>query len=195
MIELCCEYLSVWSIWLYAVIMWRTCFSWVPKQTFNSLKWQVERDSRVEDPNDDDVESEEESELESEDENPGFSRRLSVSSMETFWKEVNPPNTEDQINGKWIACIFLGRVANFFISKILQSYLSDSVEEGGFAVWGIGGMLLLRTSIFGPLKGIYWENGKWQFPQYPNVKIFFENIKKQNHEAMYNRFISNLFQG
>ena len=54
--------------------------------------------------------------------------------METFWKEVNPPNTEDQITGKWVAYIFLGRVASLFIGKILRRYLSDSVEEGGFVV-------------------------------------------------------------
>ena len=46
--------------------------------------WQVKRDSGEEDSNEDDVESEKESEVESEDENPGFSGRLNVSSMETF---------------------------------------------------------------------------------------------------------------
>ena len=54
--------------------------------------------------------------------------------METFWKEVNPPNTEDQITGTWVVCIFSGRVANLFIGKILRRYLLDSVEEGEFAV-------------------------------------------------------------
>ena len=96
--------------------------------------------------------------------------------------------------------------------------MSDSVEEEGFAValevdclqqkYGISDNLLrehdkthkdignvpIKGAIFGPLKGIYQENGKWEFPQYPNVKTFFENIKKENREAMYNRFISNLFQ-
>ena len=43
--------------------------------------------------------------------------------------------------------------------------------------------------IFGPLKGIYRENGK-----YPNVKTIFENIKKENRKIISNRFISNLFQ-
>ena len=184
----------------------------------NEKKWQVKRDSGEEDSDEDDVESEEESEVESEDENAGFSGRLSVSSMETFWKEVNPPNTENQITGKWVACIFSGRVANLFIGKILRRYLSDSVEEGGFAValevdclqqkYGISdnflkehdktrkdiGNVPVKDIIFGPLRGIYRENGKWEFPQYPNVKTFFENIKKENREAMYNKFISNLFQ-
>ena len=45
------------------------------------------------------------------------------------WKEVNPPNTEDQIAGKYVACLFSCRVANLFIFKILRSYLADSVEE------------------------------------------------------------------
>ena len=76
-------------------------------------------DSGEEDSNKDDVESEEGSEVESEDENAGVSGRLSVSSMETFWKEVNPLNTENQITSKWVACIFSGRVANLFIGKIL----------------------------------------------------------------------------
>ena len=174
----------------------------------------MKRDSGEEDSNEDDVKSEEESEVESEDKNPGFSDRLNVSSTETFWKEVNPPNTENQIIGKWVACIFSGRVANLIIDKILWCYLSDSVEEEGFAValevdclqqkYGISDNLLrehnkthkdirnvpIKDVIFGPLKGIYRENGKWEFPQYPNVKTFFENIKKENHEAMYNRFIS-----
>ena len=56
------------------------------------------------------------------------------------------------------------------------------------------GNVPVKDIIFGPLRGIYRENGKWEFPQYPNVKTFFENIKKENREAMYNKFISNLFQ-
>ena len=44
----------------------------------------MKRDSGEEDSNEDDVESEEESEVESGDQNPGFSGRLNVSSMETF---------------------------------------------------------------------------------------------------------------
>ena len=94
----------------------------------------MKRDSGEEDSDEDDVKSEKESEVESEDENTEFYGRLSFWSMETFWKEVNPPNTENQITGKWVACIFSGRVANLFIDKILLHYLSDSVEEGGFAV-------------------------------------------------------------
>ena len=175
-------------------------------------------DSGEEDSDEDDVESEEESEVESEDEDAEFSGRLSVSSMETFWKEVNPPNTGNQITGKWVACIFSGRVANLFISKILRCYLSDSVEEGRFAValevdclqqkYGISdnflkkhdkirkdiGNVPVKDIIFGPLRGIYRENGKWEFPQYANVKTFFENIKNENREAMYNKFISDLTQ-
>ena len=77
----------------------------------------MKRDSREEDFDEDVVESEEENEVESEDKNAGFCRRFSVSSMETFWKEINPSNTEDQITGKWFACIFLGRVANLFKGK------------------------------------------------------------------------------
>ena len=79
----------------------------------------MKRDSGEENSNEDDVKSEEESEVESEDKNPGFSDRLNVSSTETFWKEVNPPNTENQIIGKWVAYIFSGRVANLIIDKIL----------------------------------------------------------------------------
>ena len=93
----------------------------------NEKRWQVKRDSGEEDRNEDDVESEEESNVDSGDKTPVFSGRLNVSLMETFWKEVNPPNTEDQITGKWVACLFSGRVANVFICKILRSYLSDSV--------------------------------------------------------------------
>ena len=66
------------------------------------------RDSGEEGSNEDDVESEEESEIESADEKPGFSGRLNVSSMETFWKEVNPPNTEDQITGKLVCLHIFG---------------------------------------------------------------------------------------
>ena len=94
--------------------------------------------------------------------------------------------------------------------------MSDSVEDGGFAValevgclqqkYGISDNLLwehdmnckdignvpVKDIIFGPLEGIYQENGEWKFPHYPNVKAFFENTEKENCEAMYNRFISNL---
>ena len=94
----------------------------------------MKRDFGEEDSDEDDVEGEEEIEVESEDENPGLLGRLNVSLIKTFWKEVNPPNTEDQITSKWVSCICLGRVANLFISKILRRYLSDSVVEGGFAV-------------------------------------------------------------
>ena len=96
--------------------------------------------------------------------------------------------------------------------------MPDSVEEGGFAVafeveclqqkYGISDDFLkehdktrkdirnipVNVIIFGPLRGIYRENGKWEFPQYPNVETFFENIKKENREVIYNKFISNLFQ-
>ena len=113
---------------------------------------------------------------------------------------------------------FSGRVANLLIGKILRRYLSDSVEEAGFAVglevdclqqkYGISdnflkehdesgkdiGNVPVKDIIFGPLSGVYQENGKWEFPQYPKVKTFFEDIKKENREAMYNKFISNLFQ-
>ena len=54
--------------------------------TIMKKKWQVKIDSGEEDSDEDDVESEEESEVESEVKNAGVSRRLSVSSMETFWK-------------------------------------------------------------------------------------------------------------
>ena len=94
------------------------------------------------------------------------------------WKEVNPPNTEDQIAGKYVACLFSCRVANLFIFKILRSYLADSVEEEWFAVamevecqqpkYGISvnlvrehdkthndiGNIPIKDIIFGPLKGI-----------------------------------------
>ena len=30
----------------------------------------------------------------------------------------------------------------------------------------------------GPLKGIYRENGNWEFPKYLNVKKIFEKRKK-----------------
>ena len=100
----------------------------------NEKQWQVKWDSGEEDSDEDDVEGEEEIEVESEYENPGLLGRLNVSLIKSFWKEINPPNTEDQITSKWVSCIFLDRVANLFISKILRRYLSDSVVEGGFAV-------------------------------------------------------------
>ena len=83
----------------------------------------MKRESREEYFDEDDVESEEESGVESEDKSAGFCRRFNVSSMETFWKELNPPNTEDQIIGKWVACIFLGRVANLFKGKNYLLYV------------------------------------------------------------------------
>ena len=77
--------------------------------------------------------------------------------------------------------------------------MSDSVEEGGFAVaLDVGcqqqkydisdnlswehdmnckdiGNVPIKGIIFGPLEVIYRENGKWKFPHYPIVKAFFYN--------------------
>lgn len=65
------------------------------------------RDSREEDSHEGNFEGEEESEVELQDKNPGFSGTLNVSSIITFWKEVNVPNRKVQISGKWVSCIFL----------------------------------------------------------------------------------------
>ena len=40
----------------------------------------------------------------------------------------------------------------------------------------------------GPWKGIYHENGKWEFPQYLNVKVF-KKIKNVERDAIYNTYI------
>ena len=44
----------------------------------------------------------------------------------------------------------------------------------------------------GPLKGIYRENGKWEFPKYLNVKKIFEKRKNVQRESIYNTFVKSI---
>ena len=97
----------------------------------------MKRDSREEGSDEDDVESEEESEVESDDKNPGFSGRPKADGIIL---ERNPPNTDDQITGKWVAYIFLSRVANLFIGKILRNYFVRFCCRRGISCSNRGGM-------------------------------------------------------
>ena len=97
----------------------------------------MKRDYREEGSDEDDVESEEESEVESDDKNPRFSGRPNADGIIL---ERNPPNTDDQITGKWVAYIFLGRVPNLFIGKILRKYFVRFCCRRGISCSNGGGM-------------------------------------------------------
>lgn len=93
---------------------------------------------------------------------------------------------------------------------------SDEISEGGFAVAlevdclqqkdDIGdnilreldkgkkdiGNVAVKDVITGPLKTVFPQNGKWEFPDYREVRKKFERVKKLNREQLYNSFISKI---
>ena len=46
----------------------------------------------------------------------------------------------------------------------------------------------IKDVFMGPLKGIHHKNGKWEFPQYLNVKKVFEKIKNVETDSIYNTY-------
>ena len=127
---------------------------------------------------------------------------------------MNPPNNEANLVRKWYACIFRGKkTSNLFIGKVIRRFLLDQESEGGYACalevdclqqkFGVTdcilrehdkigkdiGIVPVKDVFIGPLKGIYRDNGKWEFPDYFNIKVLFETIKKVDRENLYNKFI------
>ena len=52
----------------------------------------------------------------------------------------------------------------------------------------------IKDVFMDPLKGIYHKNGKWEFPQYLNVKKVFEKIKNTERDVIYNTYICKKYQ-
>ena len=133
------------------------------------------------------------------------------------WKQLNPPTSEDNIKGKWYACIFKGKCQNLFIGRVLQRFLTDSIEEGGYTAaievdclkQKLGtaddilrenpiekkdiGIAPVTDVIAGPLKAVLLENGKWKFPEYANVTKLFHKLQKEDRQKMYNTFVATTF--
>ena len=55
-------------------------------------------------------------------------------------------------------------------------------------------VILIKDVFMGPLKGIYHENGKWEFPQYLNVKKVYEEIKNIERDVICNTYICKKYQ-
>ena len=51
----------------------------------------------------------------------------------------------------------------------------------------------IKNVFMGPLKGIYCKNGKWEFPQYLNVKKVFEKTRNVERDIIYNTYICNKY--
>jgi len=132
------------------------------------------------------------------------------------WRFINPPTKESDVAGKWFGCIFSGKKSiNLFIGKCLNRFLFYDASEGGYVTvlrvsclqqkFGIGtsdnllkeheagkldiGNVPVADIVMGPLRAIYKENGKWEFPEYPILKHKFGIIKKENRTKIYDDFI------
>ena len=113
-----------------------------------------------------------------------------------------------------MVCVFKSaKTPNLYIGKIRKRFLTAEVNEKGYVAAVEMDCLQLKLGItdcifrehkaplkdidvipikdvfMGPLKGIYRENGKWEFPQYLNVKKIFEKIKNVERDSIYNTYI------
>ena len=94
---------------------------------------------------------------------------------------MEPPFSEEDINGKWYACIFRGKCQNLVICKAIQWFLTDNIE-GYISVIEVDclkqklgttndifrentierkkiGITPVTNIIAGPLKAVLLENG------------------------------------
>ena len=134
--------------------------------------------------------------------------------MEKSWDAMNPPKNEEELIGQWFACVFKStKTPNLYIGKIRKRFLTAEVNEKGYVAavemdclqqkLGVTDWIFrehkaplkdidvirIKDVFMRPLKGIYRENGKWEFPQYLNVKKIFEKIKNVERDSIYNTYI------
>ena len=102
-----------------------------------------------------------------------------------------------------LACVFKStKTPNLYIGKIRKRFLTAEVNEKGYvaavemdifrehkALLKDIDVIPIKDVFMGPLEGIYRENGKWEFPQYLNVKKIFEKIKNVKRDSIYNTYI------
>jgi len=118
------------------------------------------------------------------------------------WRFINPPTKESDVARKWFGGIFSGKKSiNLFIGKCLNRFRVSCLQQK----FGIGtsdnllkeheagkldiGNVPVADIVMGPLRAIYKENGKWEFPEYSILKHKFETIKRQNRTKIYDDFI------
>ena len=120
--------------------------------------------------------------------------------MEKSCDAMNPSKNEKKIIGQWFACIFKStKTSNFYIGKVRKRFLTAKANEQGYVAAVKMDYLRLKLRVtdcifwehktplkdndvipikdvfMGPLKGIYCENGKWEFPQ---CLMFRRSLKK-----------------
>ena len=133
--------------------------------------------------------------------------------MEDCWKFLNPPTLEEEIVGKWFACIFATkRAVNLYVGRARRRFLTDSLENNGYAAaieieglqqkLGVTNCILeefknssdiynypIRDVICGPLKAKFLGGGKWEFFEYGQVRTLFDTVKKSDRQKLYENFV------
>ena len=133
-------------------------------------------------------------------------------SMEDCWRYISPPKKEEEIEKKWVGCIFNSRkTENFFVGRIVRRFLSDDTNGYVCALevdclqqkYGVGdnilkeyeegkkdvGIFPIYDIICGPLEGEFLGNRKWLFKQYGDIKAYFEAVKKEDRKFQHQQFV------
>ena len=139
----------------------------------------------------------------------------SLLAFENCWKQLGPPTNEEEIIGKWFACIYLKQKQPYlYIGRALRRFLLDAEDENGAAVAALEINCLehklgvtdthlkqgkddidcfpVKNILCGPLEMKPLKGSKWDCTQYLEVRKIFERAKKMDREALYNRFVSSL---
>ena len=125
------------------------------------------------------------------------------------WKAICPPVVESNLLGNWFAAIYVVDARykyKLFVGKVSRRFLKDKDGIAHFLeldclkqatgstveLYEIPSHLPIDTGLFeipnviaGPLNGIYINDAKWKFSEYPAVVQMFEMVIKLNRCAEY----------
>ena len=160
-------------------------------------------------------EFEEENEEEFEDQEEEFDDedQGDIPNMEGYWRRLNPPIAEEDVIGKWYACIFMhNKSAGLYIGRLKRRFLND---QGGFVLaleldclerkLGVTDNILweaktkdvdvfpVKDVICGPVDMKPLKGGRWECQSYETVVKIFEEVKRFNREQLHNTFVCNEF--
>ena len=133
--------------------------------------------------------------------------------MNSVWRSLNPPIKEEEIVGKWYACVYgEKKKQTLYIAKINMRYLFD-VDGPTTDLFmsclkpGVGSTTILEESpedltdegkfpiynvIAGPLNVLPIKGRKWEIPDYPKLRKFFDMVAKMDRQELVKTFNENV---
>ena len=123
-----------------------------------------------------------------------------------LWKSMDPPTSENDLTQKWFGCIFVAKKkSHLYVGKVMRRFLE---EEGGptkdleinCLKPHVGSDTVLESVpshltpdvtvfpihdiIYGPLEVVPMKSGRWNVPEYGELKTKFEICCSIDREAL-----------